>query len=282
MRGLRQRPPRPGRVEVVVPFGTVKFPPTSTPATDSNCTVQSVWIGKSLSTMEQLCIRSFLKNGHKFVLYTYNDMSGIPDGTTVLDANSLVPEADIKSFRYIANFSDFFRYTMLLNGGWYVDMDSVCLRALEFKSEYVFAAAACDNYYSPVINPLYSADCYIENGYIKVPAGNKVMGYCRDLIVNWKSGSNQDYCEPMRFIQRGVKKFDLQRYVQPPAVFDPLSFYKLGDVVNPYVSWDLSRAYVVHLIRSGWAGGSHVHSGLDINGAYPSECLYEVLKRRYL
>lgn len=281
MRTLRPRPPRPGRPFGPPKPGVIVFPSTDIPATGENHVIQSVWIGSSLSTMEKLCIRSFLKNGHEFHLYAYNDIAGVPDGTILKDANDILPETAIKEFLYIANFSDYFRYTMLRNGGWYVDMDSVCLRPLEFKEPYVFAAAACDDYYKPVSNPLYNIGCYIENGYLKVPSVSKIMEHCKASMDKWKSG-DQNYCDPMLLIQKMVNKFELERYVQPPCVFDPLPFYRLSCVVDPYVSWDLTRAYVVHLIRSGWSGGTHTHSGLFIEQQYDSDCLYEKLKKRYL
>ena len=44
--------------------------------------IQSLWIGKELSVLEQLCICSFLKNGHNFHLYTYEKINNVPDGTS--------------------------------------------------------------------------------------------------------------------------------------------------------------------------------------------------------
>lgn len=60
--------------------------------------IQSLWIGGSLSVMEQLCITSFLKNGHPFHLYTYEDVKNIPDGTIVKDAED-------KGVLYVRNFT---------------------------------------------------------------------------------------------------------------------------------------------------------------------------------
>ncbi len=37
--------------------------------------IHSLWIGTQLSTMEQLSISSFLKNGHRFHLYVYDDVA---------------------------------------------------------------------------------------------------------------------------------------------------------------------------------------------------------------
>ena len=93
--------------------------------------VQSLWIGPRLSTMERLAVSSFLANGHDFLLYVYDEPEGVPAGATILDASRILPASRI--FRYkesgsLAGFSNFFRYRMLLEtGGWWVDMDTVCL-----------------------------------------------------------------------------------------------------------------------------------------------------------
>ncbi len=53
--------------------------------------IQSLWIGSRLSTMEKLCIVSFIKQGHAFHLYTYGEVAEVPQGTIVKDANEIIP-----------------------------------------------------------------------------------------------------------------------------------------------------------------------------------------------
>src|SRR5262245_44909746 len=96
--------------------------------------VQSMWIGPTLPALQQLCIRSFLAHGHTYHLYTFEDVAGIPDGTVVCDASTILPEQSI--FRYqegfgkgsYSAFSNLFRYKLILErGGWWVDTDIACL-----------------------------------------------------------------------------------------------------------------------------------------------------------
>src|SRR4029079_10479871 len=61
--------------------------------------VQGLWIGPRLSTMQQLTIRSFLANGHPFHLFIYEDVTGIPRDTTVLDARAILPESEICTYQ---------------------------------------------------------------------------------------------------------------------------------------------------------------------------------------
>jgi hypothetical protein len=104
--------------------------------------IQSLWVGGRLSTMEQLCIRSFQAHGHEFVLYVYEATEGVPPGTVVMDANTIIPASRIFTYREhqtYAGFANFFRYKLLLErGGWFVDADMVCLRPFGFDDDYVF------------------------------------------------------------------------------------------------------------------------------------------------
>ena len=56
----------------------------------NNKVIKGMWIGDSLSNVEKLSINSFLKNGHDYHLYIYDDIKGIPDGVVVKDANTIL------------------------------------------------------------------------------------------------------------------------------------------------------------------------------------------------
>ena len=113
-------------------------------AADDNKIIQGLWIGPTLSQMEQLSIASFLANGHDYHLFVYDDVKNIPVGTTLKDANEILPAAAI--FQYAgrpsyAGFANFFRYKLLLErGGWWADTDTVCLRPFDFDERYVFSS----------------------------------------------------------------------------------------------------------------------------------------------
>ena len=63
----------------------------------------------------------------------------------IKDAREVLPESEIffdcKKNKYtIASFSDYFRYNMLYqNGGWWVDMDVICIKHFDLDSSFVFA-----------------------------------------------------------------------------------------------------------------------------------------------
>lgn len=106
--------------------------------------VSALWIGNELSPVERLTAASFIANGHPFHLYAYREISGVPAGVSIVDANSVIPERDIfLSHGSYAHFADWFRWRLLRErGGFWVDMDVVCLRPFEFKDEVVFGYEA--------------------------------------------------------------------------------------------------------------------------------------------
>jgi len=103
-------------------------------------TVHGLWIGK-LGDIQQLSIRSFLKIGHPYHLWVYDLPKNIPKGTIIRDANEIFPKNMV--FKHwsgnLATFADMFRYKLLYKyGGWWVDLDLVCLKPLPSHIKYFF------------------------------------------------------------------------------------------------------------------------------------------------
>ena len=109
-----------------------------------NRVIQGLWIGSRLSPMEEISIRSFLANGHEYHLYAYSRIENLPEGTILRDANEIVSSEKIFKYRdydSYAGFSNHFRYKLLLqNGGWWADLDLICLKPFDFKTGYVFSS----------------------------------------------------------------------------------------------------------------------------------------------
>jgi hypothetical protein len=111
-----------------------------------------------------LCITSFIAHGHRFALYSYNEIERLPEGCVLKDARAILPEDAVFGYRTgpvvgsPAAFANLFRYKLLLDrGGWWVDTDTLCLTGDIRETEYVFVRGH-DNVYA--------------NGIVKVPAGS--------------------------------------------------------------------------------------------------------------
>ena len=234
-----------------------------------NDIIQGLWIGNELSVMEQLSIASFLRNGHEYHLYVYEDVKNIPSGTTIKDGNEILPASRIFQYKQqasYAGFSNFFRYKLVLErGGWWVDTDTICLRPFDFEAEYVFSSEFA------------MGEEFINSGIFKAPVGSEVMSYA------WRVCESKDPERIVwgetgpRLMAAAVREFSLERYVQSPEVFCPIGYADWHRVLEPEVELNLAGSYAIHLWNERWRA-----AGQDKNATYPAECIYEIWKRTYL
>jgi Alpha 1,4-glycosyltransferase conserved region/Glycosyltransferase sugar-binding region containing DXD motif len=235
-----------------------------------NSVIQSLWIGGNLSTMEQLSIVSFLVNGHQFHLYAYDSIAGLPPGVKIMDANQILPRSRI--FRYsgsgsFAGFSNFFRYKLLLDrGGWWADLDTICLRPFDFDAEYVFSSE------------IHAGTEVIDAAALKAPRGSELAAYAWGVCES-KDPKKLVWGETgPKLLGEAVEHCGLRRYVRKAATFCPIPFREWESVLdqNSYRGFG-ADVFAVHLWNEMWRD-----SGRDKDATYPAECLYERLKSRYL
>jgi len=231
--------------------------------------IQSLWIGPELSVMERLSIASFLAHGHPFHLYTYDDVLGVPEGADVRDANEILPASMI--FQYVghpsyAGFANHFRYKLMLDrGGWWSDVDSVCLRPFTFETEYVFSSE------------MHEGEQYVNNGTIRAPAGSDAFAHA------WRLCSETDPSQLRwgemgpRLIARLIPQFGLNDCIQPAKTFCPIGYDDWELLLSPDPPLIPDDAYAIHLWNEMWR-----RAGRDKNAIYDPSYLYEQLKARYL
>jgi len=239
----------------------------------NNRVIQSLWVGTELSNNELLCLNSFIYHHHEFHLYVYDEIVKIPRGIVVKDANDIIPAACLfkDSFDTYASFSDWFRLKLLFQkGGWWVDMDIVCLRPFELCGEYCFSSEWNCTTNGKVLT----------NTCIKSPSGATCMGELIQLIEKRIQRK-----EPVNWGELGVfllrdttaASEDVKKYMADPAVFCPVNYFDLSRLISAdeYIQEDETLA--VHLWNELWRRGY-----LDKNATYHPDSLYEQLKRKYL
>jgi len=227
--------------------------------------------------MEQLSIRSFLKNGHEYHLYVFEDVENVPDGVILKDAGEILPADRIFKYKQngsVSAFSNLFRYKLLLErGGYWADTDVICLKPFNFHSEYVFAE-----------EELTEDSKQVSSNIIKVPAGCEIMKFCfenseakdRDALQWGEIGPG--------LVTVAVSKFGLNRYVHPYTIFNPINWWHRDDFIREdirtqiRVRWKLrNRPYSLHLWHEMWR-----RDGKDKNQTFAKRSLFERLKKKYL
>jgi Alpha 1,4-glycosyltransferase conserved region/Glycosyltransferase sugar-binding region containing DXD motif len=255
--------------------------------------IQSLWIGSELSTVEQLCINSYLKNDHEFHLYTYEDIKNIPEGTSIKDAGEIIPSEEI--FMYstgtYAIFSDWFRWKLLYEkGGIWVDTDEICLKPFDFDTDLIFGREKRDS---------------VAIGVLGFPAGHELCAFMQDICENPNKILPYDStCTKLKKIKRkllgrGRHNTGWGEAGGPPGFTKALEHFNLIDQAKPFTyfyaiphySWDaafdetfandvdlFSNSYAVHL----WNDMMRHKKGFDKNGTFPKNSLFEQLKTKYL
>lgn len=117
-----------------------------------NIIVHTLWVGDSLSLLEQLTIKLLQHHGHEVHLWCYDKIKNVPDKTIIRDAAEIMPRSSIFSFQgqylpYIPNggigslshWSDQFQCKLLaMEGGIYSQLDVSYLGPIDYNPEYLF------------------------------------------------------------------------------------------------------------------------------------------------
>lgn len=176
-----------------------------------NEVVQALWIGNKLGIMERLTLASFIKNGHPFHLYVYNDISTpLPAGVELKDAHQIIPKEKVFSYKHknqyghgkgsVSGFSDIFRYKLLFEkGNWWVDMDVTCLQPLKFAEPYFFRK---------------HHDLPLVGNIMKAPKGCRLMKNCFEEASLLVTENNKDWHLPIRILVEEVFRLELEKYIQ--------------------------------------------------------------------
>lgn len=259
---------------------------------------QFLWVEGRLSTMERLSLRSFLCNGYEVHLYAYGPVYGLPCGIKVFDARevladqylALAPGVTGNSYAY---FSDLFRYELLRQrGGWWFDLDMVCVRHLPCPDDFLVASTWEGKY----------GQCAV-GAAIWSPVGHAAMVEAAACARKSHDAGRTSFGSiGPSLLQRIVKEKMLQKNMAPWWEFCPVPWRLIPNVAQRGI-----RPYAKNVVRSikhcamevcnpsfrravirGKTRTIHLHNEMwkanqmDKDGKYFPLCLYERLKKQYL
>ncbi len=221
--------------------------------------VSSFWYApknkSNIGLMELLSIKSFLDNGYKFILYTYNlddqifvKLNEIFDNFELKDANEVVLFKNYFSDDRgggVAAFSDYFRYYMLYNGKGevWVDLDMICLNYVELNQEYIFSQEIDDDETKP----------RITTSFLKFPKNSE---FGKNLILNAENIIDQRKKIPWGiigpwFLAEQVKKYNLENFAWNYKKTCQIPWCKTKDFLDEKRSIDSNQPFI-HLFSETW------------------------------
>ncbi|HBK6302524.1 TPA: hypothetical protein LM659_001543, partial [Campylobacter jejuni] len=210
---------------------------------------------KGMGLMEFLTIKSWLDNGYKFHLYTYNledkiflKFQELFDNFTLKNANDIVPFEEYFSDDRgagVAAFSDFFRFNLLyLRGGVWVDLDMVCLNPYDYnEKEYIFSKEIDDD----------PNKARITTSLLKFPKqsdfGKLLIEEAKKIVDNRKT-IPWGVIGPW-FLAKWVKECDLEKYALDYKDTCQIPWKNARDFIDKKKTFDENRP-CLHLFSEMW------------------------------
>ncbi|WP_320167761.1 glycosyltransferase [Mangrovibacterium marinum] len=220
--------------------------------------------------METLSINSFLKNYCQVHLYTYEYIKNIPDEVIVMDASEIISQKKIFKYPHhdsYAGFANLFRYKLLMEkGGYWSDLDIVCLKPIPTDEMYVFASERRPN----------QTVC-VNNCFIGVPENSEIMEYCYSSALNKKTEELHWGQTGPELLTEAVIKYGLEEYIVHPDVICPVDYWNCRNFLDNSNKNIISEdTYTIHLWNEMWR-----RNNMDKSALYDDNCIYEELQREY-
>ena len=212
-------------------------------------TINFFWGGRQLNDLEFMSLNSFYKNGYECKFWAYDSFC-LPKHVKFCDANFILSRkvydiwlSNIKGDHKFQTFSNYFRYKLIYKmGGWWSDLDIICLKELPIKS-YVFTSVDDIPLRQELINHKEYLHPHknIANGFFK----SKIKScFLKSVIAEIESNDI-----PQKFGEIGtiiftnnIVKFGFKNYIIPNMIGYGINYYN-----KQYSeSLDIPNSYVLH------------------------------------
>lgn len=222
---------------------------------------------KGVSKLELLCIKSWLDNGYKFLLYTYNmqdkifnKLNELFENFILKDANELVPFDRIffdDRGAGLAAFSDYFRFKMIQTTGiaW-VDLDMICLGNKNTSLLNENGGGILNLFDKPyIINKemSYNGQDVITTSLLRFPKdslfGEKLIKEAEKIIDNRKQVPWG--CIGPQFLQKICKQENLEKEALDYRESCQINWFETEKFVLKNQEIDYSR-FCLHLFTEMW------------------------------
>ena len=218
----------------------------------SHETFRSFWHGSPLGLYQLLCLRTFVRPGHRVEVFSYDQNLSVPDWVARRDANEIL--ASDRVLRYQSGFgrgspslhSNLFRYAMLHRlGGWWIDLDVLLLSPDLPIGKFYFAQAA-------------EGAATLNGCVMKFPAYHPLLAEAEErCIVAGENVPRWGDTGPLLLTDL-VRKYHLTQLSQPWRTTQPVPWTEVVGLFDPKRSEEISGrcsgAWFLHLFNEIWRG----------------------------
>lgn len=218
----------------------------------------------TLQPLHYASMQSYTSFGHQYKFWTYDNVA-VPAGVERCDASDIIPRSlydlwlSLKHKRKLQNFANYFRYLLILqHGGWWVDMDFICVKKHDFTQPYVFCTTAAPVW--PEVQSIVGPHGNIPNGLFKAPANSPFLAeLIKSIDSDFYTGNSPEFGNwgAIAFT-KAVYKHHLEKYQfvdhrpiceEFSGVFAPFSPYYSTRLFES--GYDIPRdVYSVHFFES--------------------------------
>ncbi|WP_050603651.1 ATP-grasp fold amidoligase family protein [Ruegeria sp. 6PALISEP08] len=248
-------------------------------------TIGMLWMEGRLSFLEQMCMLSFVEQGHRLVLFHYGQVENVPSGVELVSANEVhEPKQFIvnNQFNTPVPQSDIFRLQLMKKTDFlWCDTDVVALAPIP-KADHIFGYFNRDTICNAVMrlppdSPALNA--YVEYSEDPYPIRPWVEGEEREELERMKRAGELPHASDQEHSVYGpgvmtwyLRQHDELKHASPIPVFYPLPFRQAGQANDIHVrefrgNYIKDDTLAVHLWgrRMRWwiANGIKRHSFLD-------------------
>ncbi|MHA6691977.1 glycosyltransferase family 32 protein [Devosia sp. A449] len=157
-------------------------------------TIVSFWHGP-MSWLEALSIASFVRQGHRVEVYSFDPVAGLPASAIARDAADVLPRDKLVFYKGKGTpgvFSDYFRMMALRqNRGVYADLDVYCVRPIEGPPDYLMA---------------YERPGSINGAVLHIPADAPLLADLLSIFTDTKRPLLEPHLPPFRRIEVAVRR----------------------------------------------------------------------------
>lgn len=182
----------------------------------------SLWVGRPLSKIENLCLSSFVYHDHEFNLFVYDLNLVVPKGIIKHDAREIVEEKEVfKVDNSYGPFADMFRYKMIQKTGLtWTDTDNICLQSKWKFKDYLFGMQG-------------GPHKIVANGILRAPKDSDFIAELVELSTKFdKNKISWGEIGP-NLVTPKIYEHKLEKYIQEPEVFYPVNYWEWQDLFNP-------------------------------------------------